>query len=108
MDMIGEVFRKSELLETALAESGKRGRVLAEAERAYRVALAKKILLLREDGFPATLIGDLAKGDDEVARLKLDRDCAEAVYDSSREAINVYKKEIDVLREQIDREWKNA
>lgn len=108
MDMIGDVFRKAELLEAALAESGKRGKVLAESERAYRVALAKKILLLREDGFPATLIGDLAKGDDEVAKLKFDRDCAEAVYDSSREAINVYKKEIDVLREQIDREWKNA
>jgi len=108
MDLISEVFRKSELLEAALAESGKRGKAFAEAERAYRVALSSKILTLRDAGQPATLIGDLARGDAEVARLKFDRDCAEVVYDSSREAINVYKKSIDVLREQIDREWSRA
>ena len=96
------------MLETALSESGKRGKALAEAERAYRVALASKILTLRDGGYPATLIGDLARGDSEVAKLKFDRDCAEVVYDSSREAINVYKKAIDVLREQIDREWRSA
>lgn len=108
VDPISEVFRKSEMLETALTESGKRGKALAEAERAYRVALSSKILTLRESGYPATLIGDLARGDAEVARLKFDRDCAEVVYESSREAINVYKKAIDVLREQIDREWRSA
>lgn len=108
MDPISEVFRKSEMLEVALSESGKRGKALAEAERAYRVSLAQKMLTLRDEGYPATLIGDLARGDKEVARLKFDRDCAEAVYESSREAINVYKKEIDVLREQIEREWSRA
>lgn len=107
-DPISELFQKAEMLEKALAESGKRGKAYAEAERAYRVALAGKMLSLRDDGYPATLIGDLARGDGEVSRLKFDRDCAEVVYDSSREAINVYKKSIDVLREQVDREWKNA
>lgn len=96
------------MLEKALAEFSRRGKAYAEAEQAYRVALAQKILLLRDAGFPATLIGDLARGDREVARLKLERDCAESVYDSAKEAINVYKKQIDVLREQIDREWKNV
>ena len=105
---ISEVFRKAEMLETALTENKKRGEALAEAERVYRVALAAKILALRDAGQPATLIGDLARGDREVAKLKFDRDCAEVVYDSSREAINVYKKVIDVLREQIDREWRSA
>lgn len=107
-DPISELFRKSEMLEKALSELPKRGRAYADAEQAYRVALAQKMLLLRSDGLPATLIGDVARGDKEVARLKLERDCSEAVYDSAKEAVNVFKKQIDVLREQIDREWKNA
>lgn len=108
IDPITEVWRRSEMLEKALSEFSKRGRAYAEAEQSYRVALAQKMLVLRDQGFPATLIGDLARGDKEVAGLKLERDCSEAVYDSAREAINVYKKQIDVLREQIDREWRNA
>ena len=107
-DPITEVWRRSEMLEKALSEFSRRGKAYAEAEQNYRIALAEKILLLRDQGFPATLIGDLARGDKTVARLKFDRDCSEAVYDSAREAILVFKKQIDVLREQIDREWKNA
>lgn len=105
---IQEVWDKANLLEKALAVAGKRGQAAAEAERKYRVALAGKMLMLKGDGYPATLIGDLARGDEGVAQLKFERDCAAAVYDSAREAINVYKKEIDVLREQIDREWSRA
>ena len=107
-DLISEVFQKADLLEKALSESVKRGRALAEAERAYRIALAKKTFLLREEGQPATLIDNIAKGDEHVADLRFARDCAEADYDSSREAINVYKKEIDLMREQIEREWSRA
>lgn len=105
---IQEVWRRATLLDTALSEMKDRGLANAEAERAYRVALAQRMLELKAAGYPATLIGDLARGDDTVAQLKCDRDCAEAIYDSAREAINVYKKQIDVLREQIDREWSRA
>jgi len=108
IDPITEVWRRSEMLEVALKECKVRGKAAAEAEQTYRVALAKKILELREASYPATLIGDLARGDKEVARLKFERDCSEVVYDNAQEAINVYKRQIDVLREQIDREWKNA
>lgn len=107
-DPISEVFRRSEMLEVALKECKARGKSAAEAEQAYRVKLAEKILLLREGGLPATLIGDVARGDKDVARLKFDRDCAEVVYENAQEAIMVYKKQIDVLREQIEREWSRA
>ena len=107
-DPISEVFRRSELLEVALKECKARGKAAAEAEQAYRVKLAEKILLLRENGLPATLIGDVARGDKDVARLKFERDCSEVVYDNAKEAVNCYKKQIDVLREQIDREWRNV
>lgn len=96
------------MLEVALKECKSRGRAAAEAEQTYRVALAEKILLLREGGLQATLIGDVARGDKDVARLKFDRDCAQVVYENAQEAVMVFKKQIDVLREQIDREWRNA
>ena len=38
----------------------------------------------------------------------LERDCAEVVYDNAKEAVNVCKRQIDVLREQIEREWSKA
>lgn len=107
-DPITEVWRRSEMLETALKECKSRGRAAADAEQTYRVKLAEKILLLREGGLPATLIPDVARGDKDVARLKFERDCAQVVYDNAKEAVNAYKKQIDVLREQIDREWRNA
>lgn len=108
VDPISELFRRSEMLEVALKESGKRGKAAAEAEKQYRIALASKILELRDKGFPATLIGDVARGEKQVASLKFDRDCAQVVYDNAKEAINAYKKQIDILREQIQREWNNA
>ena len=108
VDPISEVFRRSEMLEVALKECKTRGIAAAEAERAYRVALAERILVLREGGLPATLIGDVARGEKQIAQLKFERDCAEVVYDNAKEAVMVYKKQIDTLREQIEREWKNA
>lgn len=105
---IDEVWRRSEMLETALKECKSRGRAAADAEQTYRVKLAEKILLLRDGGLPATLIPDVARGDKDVARLKFERDCAQVVYDNAREAVLCFKKQIDVLREQIEREWENA
>lgn len=107
-DPITEVWRRSEMLETALKECKSRGRAAADAEQTYRVKLAEKILLLREGGLPATLIPDVARGDKDVARLKFERDCAQVVYDNAKEAVLCFKKQIDVLREQIEREWENA
>ena len=108
VDPISEVWRRAEMLEVALKECKARGRAAAEAEREYRVRLAEKILALRDQKLPATLIGDLARGDKDVAMLQFERDCAEVVYDNAREAVNVYKRQIDVLREQIEREWSKA
>ena len=107
-DPITEVWRRSEMLEVALRECKSRGQAAAEAERVYRIKLAEKMLMLRENGLPATMIGDVARGDKEVAMLKFERDCAQVVYDNAQEAVMVYKKQIDVLRELIEREWNHA
>jgi hypothetical protein len=59
----------------------------AEAERAYREALAKKITELRAAGNSVTLCGDLARGDEHVALLKYKRDVAEGVREAAGQAV---------------------
>lgn len=108
LDPISEVWRRSEMLEAALKECRIRGIAAAEAEKAYRVKLAEQILMLRDAKVPVSIVGDVARGNPEVAKLKFDRDCAEVVYENAKEASLVYRKQIEVLRDQIDREWKNA
>jgi hypothetical protein len=59
---------------------------LAEAERAYRKALAAKITELRAGNTAATLAADLARGDEHVASLRFRRDVAEGVVEAARQA----------------------
>lgn len=59
---------------------------LAEKEQAYRVELAKRIAVLHADGVAWTACGDLARGDEKVARLRLERDIAEGVRESAVQA----------------------
>jgi len=58
----------------------------AEKEQAYRVALAKKITELHADGVAWTVCPDLARGDEKVARLRLERDVAEGVREAAVQA----------------------
>ena len=73
----------------------------AESERNYRIALAKKILELRLDKLPATLIHDLARGNNEIAGLRLERDIAESNYYACKNAMDNLKVEIEVLRSKL-------
>lgn len=59
---------------------------LADAERAYRQALAAKITELRADGVSVTLAADLARGDKHVSDLRHARDVAEGVVEAARQA----------------------
>lgn len=104
-DLINEVRQKSRLLDVAIKEAGKRGKAYAQAERDYRVSMAKKILMEREGGTPVTIISDICRGDAHIAKLRFERDCAEVVYKSALEAINVMKLQIRILDAQIEREW---
>ena len=87
------------------AELDRLGKTKARAEYDYRCALAVKVLKLRDEKVPVTIINDLARGDADVATLRLKRDIAEAELDACREIIMSSKKEVDVYREQMAREW---
>lgn len=56
---------------------------LALAERAYRVALAQRIVELHAEGCAWTVCQDLARGDKHVADLRYTRDVAKGVLDAA-------------------------
>ena len=58
----------------------------AAAERAYRVALAKRIVELHGEGAAWTVCQDLARGDRTVADLRYRRDVAEGVREAAQSA----------------------
>lgn len=60
--------------------------MFAQAEEAYRVALATRIVELRAEGMAATLCADLARGEKDVATLRRARDIAEGVKEAAAQA----------------------
>lgn len=104
-DLMIELQGRVSTLDIALKTLGNRGRTYADAEQKYRVELAKKILTERDAGTPVTIINDICRGSALIAKLKFERDVAETMYKAALEAIQVYKLNIRVLENQIDREW---
>jgi hypothetical protein len=58
----------------------------ASAERAYRRALARRIVKAHEEGIAWSVCSDIARGDDEVAELRYQRDVAEGVCEALSQA----------------------
>ena len=108
LSLYHELETKTRLLDRAVSELRGRGTALAEAEREYKVAAAKKTLELRDKGVPVTIIGDLVRGDDDVSLLRLKRDAADVMYRSALEYINVQKLQLRLLDERIRREYGQA
>jgi len=82
------------------------GRYLATAERDYKIALRKEIFRLHEeDGVAWTACYDLARGDDNVARLRFKRDVHKSDYETALERINAIKVEIRLLEKEAAAEW---
>lgn len=73
----------------------------AKTERDYKVRQAQEILKLRAEGYKVTIIQDLAKGNTEVAELRLKRDIAESSYFVALEAMNNLRLEVEILRTKI-------
>jgi hypothetical protein len=68
----------------------------AESERVYRSELAQQIVLLRAEGHPVALVGDLARG--SVSDEKFRRDLAESRFRATVEAIETIKVQISALQ----------
>lgn len=77
----------------------------AQAEYNYRTSLSKELLKLRAEGQAVTHLADIAKGKEEIALLRFERDIAEGLVRSAEEGLNFYKLKIRELEAQFNREW---
>ena len=85
----------------------KTGKDYAKAYTDYRVALAKELVRLKDDGMAVTIAYDVARGKPEIAKLKFNEIANEAVYKANLESINAVKLQIKIIQNQIDKEWGN-
>ena len=105
MDLVNELFQKQRDLDISIRSLRNTSEEYANAYKNYRVALAKKLLILKNEGYAITLAGDIARGDKEIAELKFEEICKEAIYRANLESINALKLEIKLISNQIDKEW---
>jgi len=106
IELINQMLDKTNQMTGVITELKKRGRKMAETEADYRSALAQKILQLRAESFPVTIMNDVCRGDREVARLRLQRDIAKTEYEVASEMLQVLKLQIRVLQAEVERDFK--
>ena len=96
-----ELFEKNKWLVAKLSEQKDLIQKSGQSEHDYRVALAVKLLQLRTDGYQATIMTDLAKGDKIIAKLKLERDINRGIADACKEAIRAIQAMISGIQSLI-------
>ena len=107
MDLINYLNELQNQLNVSVKSLRKTGSDYAKAYTEYRIALAEELVKLKDQGTPATLCGDLARGKRDVAQKKFQEISTEAIYKANLESINALKIQIKVVQEQLEREWNN-
>lgn len=105
MDLYNELQDKCRLLDNSIKMLRKTGSEYAKAYTDYRIALAKELMILKNEGYAITLAGDIARGKSEIAHLKFEEISKEAIYKANLESINALKLEIKIIQNQIDKEY---
>lgn len=106
-DLITLLEKKTKQLDYSIKSLAKNGEDYAKAYTEYRIALAKELLILKDEGYAITLAGDIARGKPEIARLKFNEISKEALYKANLESINAIKLEMKIIQEQINKEYSN-
>jgi hypothetical protein len=105
MNLWQEILDNIARVEATLSQLKRYGKELAHAESDYKIALAKEMLRLKEQGEKVTIMRDLCYGTPHIAKLRLERDIAEVLHRSCLEGINVFKLKLRILESQYEREW---
>lgn len=108
MDLQAEISVKLNELNNSIKQLRVTGSKYAESYAKYRIALAKELTKLKDEGMAVTLAYDIARGSTEIANYKFAEIRDEAIYKANQESINATKLEIKILEEQIKREWGQA
>ena len=106
--MWAEIQETLSNLDLALAQAKTRGLEYSKAEAAYYTAKDRRVRELMDEGYSATAIGMIVKGEESVSdKLQHFRNM-EVLYKNALEAVNVYKLRLRVLESQYEREWSRA
>ena len=105
INLINEINNKSIELDAQINKLKTTGSDYAKAYTEYRIALAKELVKLKDEGYAITLAGDIARGRIEIARLKFQEISKEAIYKANLESINAIKLQIKIMEAQVEREW---
>jgi len=101
----GEIIEKINIAMLALQSGNIQLKTLAiekaRTKKEYYIELNKKILELKADKYPASLIQVLDKGDSKVAELRLNKDIAVSSYYVAIDALNNLRLEIETLRSML-------
>lgn len=87
-----------------LRESGSE---YAASDREYHVLKRVRTLELRDEGMPVTLVTQVVKGIDDVAKAREKMLVAEAMHRANLEAIQSCKLQLRLIEAQIQREMSN-
>ena len=104
MDLWLDLQTQLDKLNNSIETLKQSGREYAEAERDYKILLRQECLKLRNEGLAVGLIDKTCYGIPSVADARCQRDIKEALYKANLEAINVYKLNIKIIQNQIDKE----
>ena len=106
-ELFAERDRIKKSLERSLTRSYDNGVDRAEKIRTYRILLRQTMLQLEADGVKATILKDIAKGEEAVADAEYEMMVAEALYKASNDNIMAQKKLLESIEADIKREWGN-
>ena len=98
-----DIRDKSADLINKLNEQKRLVKTYADSERIYRIELRKEMLLLKSDGMNATLIPDIAKGNEKVAELRFKRDVDKGISFACKDAIESIQTVISGLQSILSR-----
>lgn len=80
----------------------------AMKEQAYRVALSKRLVQRKSEGYSVTNLSDIVRGEEDIAKLKFERDIAEGLMKSAEKGTDFYKLYAKLMESQTAREWGQA
>lgn len=94
-------------LDLALSKARERGQKLTVAEAHYYSVKDRRVRELMDDGFSASSIAMMIKGEPGVNEALQEFHDMQVLYKNACEAIQVYKRRFDFLKDEYQREWTN-
>jgi hypothetical protein len=98
MEVTDALYKTSKRLNEGINVITSKAKGYAQSEKDYRIALAKEIAKLRAQGMPTTLISDLARGNENVADLKFNRDLNQETLKAAHAMMKSLQVEVSALQ----------